>query len=106
MENEKELGFPIDSEGQGGLLLYSQGNQKAKALRLTSQQLDKVIDVGESSEVRSRVESHDRQYCWSFNANNGQLAYAVYYTPGLHQAGRRTIEQAVRDRYNPPCGER
>ncbi len=46
MENEKELGFPIDSEGQGGLLLYSQGNQKAKALRLTSQQLDKVIDVG------------------------------------------------------------
>jgi len=66
----------------------------------------KVIDVGESSEVRSRVESHDRQYCWSFNANNGQLAYAVYYTPGLHQAGRRTIEQAVRDRYNPPCGER
>ena len=66
----------------------------------------KVIDVGESSEVRSRVENHDRKYCWSFNSNNGQLAYAAYYTPGLHQAGRRAIEQAVRDLYDPPCGER
>ena len=46
MKDERELGFPVDSEDRGGLILYSQGNQKAKGLRLSSQQLDNVIEAG------------------------------------------------------------
>ena len=65
----------------------------------------KVIDVGESATVRSRVENHDRKPCWRRNANNGQISYAVYYTPGLQQAGRKEIEQKIRKQYSPPCGE-
>ena len=65
----------------------------------------KIIDVGESATVRTRVEGHDRKSCWRRNANNGQIRYAAYYTPGLQQAGRKKIEQKIREQYNPPCGD-
>jgi hypothetical protein len=64
----------------------------------------KVIDVGESATVKSRVEDHSRKPCWRRNANSGGLRYAVHYTPRLQQAGRRVIEQEVRQKYRPPCG--
>ena len=64
----------------------------------------KVVDVGESAEVKTRVENHDRRPCWQRNANSGELRYAVRYTPGLHQAGRKAIEQKIRRQYRPPCG--
>lgn len=64
-----------------------------------------IIDVGESAKVKTRVENHDRKPCWRRHANNGQILYAVYYTPGLHQTGRKEIEQKIRKQYNPPCGE-
>jgi hypothetical protein len=31
---------------------------------------------------------------------------AVLYTPHLQEAGRREIEQKIRDEYDPPCGKR
>ena len=64
-----------------------------------------AVDAGESHAVRSRVENHDRKDCWRRNCRTGILAYAVYYTPHLQQAGRRRIEQEIRDQYHPPCGE-
>lgn len=64
-----------------------------------------VIDVGESATVKSRVDEHDRKNCWTTNCS-GTLMVAVLYTPNTQQAGRREIEQELRDQYNPPCGER
>ena len=64
-----------------------------------------LVDVGESSDVKWRVESHDRKSCWSRNCA-GTLMVSVFYTPGLSDATRRAIEQEIRDQYNPPCGER
>ncbi len=64
----------------------------------------KVIDVGESATVKTRVENHNRESCWRRNTNSGGLRYAVHYTPRLQQAGRRAIEQEIRQRYHPPCG--
>lgn len=64
-----------------------------------------LLDVGESSNVKTRVETHDRKDCWERN-KKGTIHYAVHYTPGLQQAGRMAIEQEIRDQYNPPCGER
>jgi hypothetical protein len=64
----------------------------------------KVIDVGESATVKTRVENHDRKPCWRRHANSGRISYAVYYTRGLHQAGRKEIEQRIRQQYSPPCG--
>ncbi len=64
-----------------------------------------IVDVGESATVRSRVETHDRQSCWTRNMTRG-LYCAVLYTPHLQQEGRRQIEQNLRDQYQPVCGLR
>lgn len=64
-----------------------------------------IIDIGESYQVKSRLETHDRAPCWEKN-KTGTLCYAVYYTPGKQQSGRQEIEQELRMRYNPPCGDR
>lgn len=64
-----------------------------------------VVDVGESANVKSRVENHERESCWTRN-RIGILKVAVLYTPGLQQAGRMQIEQELRGQFNPVCGVR
>jgi hypothetical protein len=64
----------------------------------------RVIDIGESAEVKTRVTNHDRQGCWTRNCTS-TLAYAVYYTSYLQQSGRMAIEQELRKLYDPPCGK-
>ena len=64
-----------------------------------------VIDVGESAQVKTRIENHDREDCWRRYCND-TLMVAVLYTPNLQQTGRSAIEQEIRRKYNPPCGER
>jgi hypothetical protein len=64
-----------------------------------------VVDVGESAEVRSRLDNHDRKNCWQNNCKLGTLAYAVLYTPNLQQAGRMEIEQKICAQYDPECGK-
>ncbi len=64
-----------------------------------------VIDIGESSEVKTRVENHDREECWKQSCS-GTLAVSVLYTPRKQRSGRMEIEQELRNEYNPPCGER
>jgi hypothetical protein len=65
----------------------------------------RVLDVGESSTVRDRVLTHDRQPCWEKNCK-GTIMYSATYTPNRQQSGRRQIENEIRDQTNPPCGER
>lgn len=64
----------------------------------------RVIDVGQSADVRDRVAFHDRVGCWERNCN-GAILYSATYTPGILQAGRIRIEQQIRTAANPPCGE-
>ena len=64
-----------------------------------------LIDIGESSGVKTRIENHDRKECWTKNCN-GILTVSVYYTPNLQQFGRKLVEQELRNLYNPVCGER
>lgn len=63
------------------------------------------IDVGESKNIKTRIESHDRNDCWEENCNE-KLMVAVYYTPNKQQKGRMEIEQDIRCHYNFPCGKR
>ncbi|MGE4296476.1 MAG: hypothetical protein AB7E47_00485 [Desulfovibrionaceae bacterium] len=64
-----------------------------------------VIDVGESHELKTRVENHDRGDCWKRHSK-GTIGCAPYYTPNKQQPGRKEIEQEIRDEYGPVCGER
>lgn len=63
------------------------------------------IDVGESEDVLTRVENHDRSVCWERN-RQGSLTVAVLYTRSMNIERRRAIESAVRDQYKPVCGVR
>lgn len=63
-----------------------------------------VIDIGESSQVKTRIEGHDRDSCWKKHCK-GILIFAVHYTPNIQQAGRREIEQELRRLFKPVCGE-
>lgn len=62
----------------------------------------RVVDIGESAQVRTRVTNHDRADCWSRNRGGG-LAYAAYY---CNERDRMRIEQELRAKINPPCGDR
>ena len=61
-----------------------------------------VVDIGESGDVKKRVENHDRKNCWEAQ-NYTILNYAAYYCTAIE---RHFIEQELRDIYTPPCGDR
>lgn len=63
------------------------------------------IDVGESEDIKSRIEKHDRKDCWNRNSL-GSVSVAVYYTSHLAEVKRREIESEIRGHLNPPCGDR
>lgn len=63
-----------------------------------------LIDVGESKEVKYRVENHDRAECWQKNCTS-ELMVAVLYTPNKQKHGRMEIEQKIRNEYDLPCGD-
>ena len=61
----------------------------------------KVVDIGESGWIRTRLQAHDRAQVW---ARQGlPLSYAALY---CDEASRMRIERDLRARYNPPCGDR
>lgn len=63
-----------------------------------------IIDVGESANVKTRVQNHDRKDCWKKNCQE-IIVYAVLYTPNLQQLGRMEIEQKIRKKFDPFCGK-
>jgi hypothetical protein len=65
----------------------------------------RVLDVGESANLRTRLENHDRSTCWARH-KQGSIEFAVLYTPGMSQRGRMQIEQQIRNKFDPPCGDR
>ncbi|MCH8978104.1 MAG: hypothetical protein IH945_02535 [Armatimonadetes bacterium] len=62
-----------------------------------------IVDVGESGNVKDRVENHDRKDCWKRHAS--EIWYAAYYTLGWTADQRRALEKKIRDEYDPPCGK-
>jgi len=63
-----------------------------------------VIDIGQSSALRSRIGSHDRSAQWE--RQNLPLSVAVLYTPRWSEAERCVLEAEMRRTYQPPCGDR
>ncbi len=61
-----------------------------------------LIDIGESSKLRTRIENHDKKDCWTKNCN-GKLTIYVHYTLFLKEPGRILIEQALRELFHPDC---
>ena len=64
-----------------------------------------VIDVGESEDVKDRIDNHDRKPCWERN-RQGELGVAVLYTTNWSADQRRSIESRIREAFSPACGVR
>lgn len=62
----------------------------------------KVLDVGESGDVRARLVSHDRSGCWQAHEVQGVYMSAYY----CDEATRMKMGANIRDNRKPPCGEK
>ncbi len=63
-----------------------------------------LIDVGYAKDVRQRVQEHDRKDCWERSAR-GKLEFAVYCTPEDALDQRQIMEDWLRAKFAPPCGQ-
>lgn len=63
----------------------------------------RVLDIGESDDVHTRVKHHDRESQWLANNNGGQLHVSSYY---CDEPTRMLIERQLRGLFNLVCGER
>ena len=52
--------------------------------------------MDESATIKTSVENHDREDCWKEHCQ-GTLLFVVYDTPGVEEAGRKAIEQEIRE---------
>ena len=59
-----------------------------------------LLDVGESSRMRTRIENHEKKSAWVKKCH-GDLTIFVHYTPFLEQDGRALIEKEIRELYHP-----
>lgn len=66
-----------------------------------------VIDVGQSGEIGSRINSHDREKCWKRNCQDGNIWVCIYKTPSssFTKEQRISLEGQIREYYNPSCGK-
>ncbi|KPJ55673.1 hypothetical protein AMJ49_06620 [Parcubacteria bacterium DG_74_2] len=60
------------------------------------------IDVGETEQLKSRLDNHERRNCWERNSG-GDIYIAVYRESSEKE--RLRIEKEIRSFYNFPCGE-
>ena len=63
----------------------------------------KIIDIGESGNIRERISGHDRKSQWS-NYCTQTIAFATI--PIATETQRRQVERELRQQIKPPCGER
>ncbi len=66
-----------------------------------------VLDVGQSGQVGSRIDDHDRKACWVRNCANN-IWVCVYRMPSSQytRQDRERFEAELRSRYRPECGSR
>lgn len=60
-----------------------------------------VVDIGESGDLRARVENHERKECWNRQTSSRWQVAAFY----CDAPTRMRVEKELRDRHKPPCGK-
>jgi len=64
---------------------------------------NQVVDVGETSDVNSRLINHERKMCWY---RNGVGETGLYIYISNDQNFRLLLEKLVRAKYRPLCGDK
>lgn len=67
-----------------------------------------IIDIGQSGELGSRIDSHDRRDCWKRKCTSGNIWVCVYPMPTdrYSKQDRLNIEHRLRSQHKNLCGER
>ncbi len=65
---------------------------------------EKWIDVGETENLKDRILNHERKKCWQRNA--GLKPIKLEFLSETNQQKRLLIEQELRRRLKPTCGDR
>lgn len=63
----------------------------------------RLLDIDESSRIRTALSKHKNESCWAENCPVGQIKYAAYYSGRLPSAKRREIVNELRGQYEVPC---
>ncbi len=58
-----------------------------------------LIDIGESNSVGECVACHPDQARWQAFSSEGQICYAVLFTPELDEQERKSIELDIRRKF-------
>jgi hypothetical protein len=61
-----------------------------------------LIDIVESSKLRTKIGDKGKKDCW-IKSCNGQLLIFVHYSLFSNQQKRVQIEQELRELFQPPC---
>lgn len=64
---------------------------------------NQVVDVGETGSVNGRMINHERKSCW-YTHNCGDTGLYVYIN--ADENFRRLLENLIRIKFRPPCGQR
>jgi len=67
-----------------------------------------VLDVGQSGQLGSRIDDHDRKECWTRNCTNKNIWVCVYRMPSSQDTrqDRERFETELRSQYPVSCGKR
>ena len=63
-----------------------------------------LVDMGESDNVKTSIENHDRKDCWVNNCK-GEILVAALYTKEMDSRGRSDIVSFIRSREFVPCND-
>jgi len=91
---------------RAGLYMVLSGTQNEQGKWPTN--LYKLLDIGESGELKTRLDNHNRANCWESNKTSGHtivFKYALMPTNTYNQSDRLSVECCLQSKKTPPCGE-
>jgi hypothetical protein len=67
-----------------------------------------IIDIGESGELGSRIDDHDRRVCWEGKCTSKNIWVCVYQMPTskYSKKDRLNLEHKLRSQHSNLCGKR
>lgn len=65
--------------------------------------LNQVVDVGETGNINERIINHERKTCW-YSHGCGETGLYIFVSPD--QNFRLALEKLIRLKYRPVCGSR
>lgn len=66
-----------------------------------------ILYIGQSGEIMTRIDNHNKKYCWENNCLYGNLYIAIFETPSSRYTkdDRLAIESELINLYEPICNK-